>query len=168
MSTEVYYDAPESPSSLSFSQSELNTQSSSFFEEDEPVARCSSPVGFCSGFCPPVNEEMPHVICMAACKDTQLSWEMENHSMTMAMIGLLREDPHPMLDCLMKRISHYVYDLAVKRHELSRILKKRCKESTADQEVWEIIRENGYDIENYQDPQIASLKPLNMRLPFTL
>ena len=107
-SSEVFWDASESPAAGS-SHERRSTEGSGSQSpsDDSPIPVCSSPVQqYCSGHCEPTSQTRPHVvsgvprtltpiklkvclrrvfkICVAACKDSQESWESDDgRSMTM-------------------------------------------------------------------------------------
>jgi len=172
-SSEEFFDALESPHSVvshrHHSSQGTGPNSPSL---ESPIPACSSPLqDYCSGFCEPTTEEKPYVVCLAACKDSQDSWESEDgRSMTLAMIDYLRQNPHPKLDDLLKYISHYVYQLAVDRHQSIRHMRRVFKNSEDPDErmAWKEFEKSGYHAERYQDPQISSLHPLDMQAAFTL
>jgi hypothetical protein len=136
---------------------------------DPGTLRCDSPVSIestlllCDGNCrerpdclpSSTNWDLPYVMSVAACKDSQICWESPTGaSMTQALIKFLRKDPYPPVKDLLTGISHDLYETTLK--------------------VMEKIRENTQDWEAQgkpdpcQDPQIASHKPLDMTAQFTL
>ncbi|KAJ7064624.1 peptidase C14, caspase domain-containing protein [Mycena amicta] len=130
---------------------------------------------FCQGWCrgtgqPPLecsgkpSPSQAFVISLAACKDSELSWETEDGtSMTQALIQVLRADAHPTLRELVTRISHTLHGLARERHSRAH--------------AWKTYRRThaimsaglgSFDTETFQHPQVASHKPLDMELRWEL
>ena len=64
MTTEVFYDALESPYVSQVLQDDRSSSDGSFSSVELPIPRCASPVGYCSGFCMPTAEEKPHIVCI--------------------------------------------------------------------------------------------------------
>ncbi|KAF7335715.1 hypothetical protein MVEN_02227000 [Mycena venus] len=135
------------------------------------VTLCQSPLAaFCQGWCRVAGDDEPlsgrkdadpqlaDVISLAACKDSELSWENEDGiGMTQALIQVLKADPHPTLTDLVTRISHTLHGLARERHRTA-LTWKRWRDAHA-------IKSSGldsFDTESFQHPQLASHKPLDM------
>ncbi|KAF7318736.1 hypothetical protein HMN09_00385900 [Mycena chlorophos] len=129
-----------------------------------------SPVqAICQGWCrvdhalSPAPSDQAFVISLAACKDSELSWETEDCSMTQALIRVLSDDARPTLRNLLTRISHTLHGMALQRH--------------SDCYAWRAYRKRNaipssglgsFDTETFQHPQIASRKPLDMDMHWEL
>ncbi|KAG7094584.1 hypothetical protein E1B28_005410 [Marasmius oreades] len=153
---------------------------------------CESPVAeFCTGECrsypSPITSRRPtfgsgksalvrrplaDVISLGSCKDSQFAWEdLSGASMTQALAEILSADPHPTLNDFMTKLSHTLHDRLMRMHEANMQYKKKKK-------WWRKIKgrkappegdtKGELEINNFQDPQISSHKPLNMesRLEF--
>ncbi|KAJ7581245.1 peptidase C14, caspase domain-containing protein [Mycena floridula] len=126
------------------------------------VQRCESPVAqFCGGFCPPETRgKDADVISLASCKDSQSAWEIGGKdSMTQMLVEILEKDPHPTLQDLMTKLK-----VLTRMHKKNRKYKDR----------WKIFRQSHsfgtraeVETDNFQDPQMASLRPLDMNAPFS-
>ncbi|KAJ6514316.1 peptidase C14, caspase domain-containing protein [Mycena vitilis] len=132
-----------------------------------PWTACESPEeSYCKGWCraggsSPFKSEdadVPDVISLASCKDSELSWESpQGAGMTQALIQVLEIDPHPSLRDLVTEISHTLHVLAMERHlraqTWNRYRKARGIKSAGT---------GSFDTETFQHPQIASHKPLDL------
>ncbi|KAF7316553.1 hypothetical protein MIND_00174600 [Mycena indigotica] len=127
----------------------------------------------CQGWCRAGSElalpmkaasKQAFVISLAACKDSELSWETEDgRSMTQAMIQVLSEDAHPSLRELVTRISHILHGLARERHSQAYAWKRyRRKHPMLPPDS------ASFDTETFQHPQIASHQPLDMEMRWEL
>lgn len=144
--------------------------------ELSPIPRCDSPIALwpCEGFCQPSDTEFPFVISLGACKDDQLSWEdSEGASMTQALIEILKKDPHPSLKDLMTNVSHEVHKAALNLHKNVKTYKKSMKEwrknmERLGQKATVSVSDSVLEMDNFQDPQLSSHKPLDMNAPWVL
>ncbi|KIK68515.1 hypothetical protein GYMLUDRAFT_721648 [Collybiopsis luxurians FD-317 M1] len=147
---------------------------------------------FCSGWCShthqsllsPRSSESPEIISLASCKDSQEAWEdSEGHSMTQMLVEILsmssptlegellltwlvaERDPNPTLKDLMVTISHKLHTAAIQAHTETKKYKKKVvkfrkkhpesrKPSNGDTD--------GLNMNNFQDPQLSSARPLDM------
>ncbi|KAK0200469.1 caspase domain-containing protein [Desarmillaria ectypa] len=144
--------------------------------ELSPIPRCDSPIALwpCEGFCQPSDAELPYVISLGACKDDQVSWEdSKGASMTRALIEILKKDPHPSLKDLMTNVSHEVHKAALNLHKDVKTYKKRVKEwrrakERLGQKVVSMSDDLVLEMDNFQDPQLSSHRPLDMNAPWVL
>ncbi|KAJ7710533.1 caspase domain-containing protein [Mycena rosella] len=132
---------------------------------------CESPeAAYCHGWCRATDDngllpgakdpgrQLADVISLGSCKDSELSWENEDGmSMTRALIHVLSDDPHPTLRDLVTQISHTLHGLTRERHLQAKVWKK----------YWDAhgIKSSGigsFDTDSFQNPQIASHRPLDM------
>ncbi|KAF9259602.1 kinase-like protein [Marasmius fiardii PR-910] len=139
--------------------------------QEEPL--CESPVEmYCTGWCrsgqgsrTPVDPSAD-VICLGSCKDSQTAWEdLSGTSMTQSLVEILRIDPHPTLKEFMTGLSHAMHDRLLRMHEAKMEYKKARK-------WWRIGRgkkappeadpRGRMELNNFQDPQMSSHKPLDM------
>ncbi|KAK0433728.1 caspase domain-containing protein [Armillaria borealis] len=155
----------------------------STFEKDDrwlddtelsPIPRCDSPIAVwpCEGFCQPSDVELPHVISLGACKDDQVSWEdSEGASMTRALIEILKKDPHPSLKDLMTNVSHEVHKAALNLHRDVKTYKKNMKKwrrAVGPKAAVSVSDDVVLEMDNFQDPQLSSHKPLDMNARLSL
>lgn len=143
-----------------------------------PIQRCMSPEAlFCTGFCHERWEmekkanggvlEHVDVISLSASKDGQRSWEDQSGaSMTQALIMLLREDPNPSLRDLLTNVSHNLHRYYLRLHTMSRDYKKQVKARNAKMAAKgrsdRMVIPQEVEMDNFQDPQISSSRPLEM------
>jgi hypothetical protein len=125
---------------------------------------------YCTGFCDHAlakTTKKAYVLCFSACKDRQIAWENahDKESLTMAMICTLRESPNPTLKDLMTRLSHRTYELSFRLHQTARQWKKDHRPPTGSPPGEPL--ENPLEMDNFQDPQLASHSPLDMDAIFT-
>ncbi|KAF7978215.1 hypothetical protein HWV62_1204 [Athelia sp. TMB] len=130
-----------------------------------------TPVLKCDGFDMCNQEsmtEMANVISLGACKDGQETWEAEcGKSMTLTLVEKLEHDPHPCLKILMREISESTYETINRMHSMWMECKKAMSANGGAQS--EDSYACGRDpLKEWQDPQLASHKKLDMDLPFTL
>ncbi|TFK18837.1 hypothetical protein FA15DRAFT_697885 [Coprinopsis marcescibilis] len=138
-------------------------------QDGTPLMVCASPEAiYCTGWCSPnpnSETDFPLVISLSAAKDGQQAWEdASGASMTQALIKILRSDPHPSLKDLLKLISHDLHDNYLSLHARARDYKKRARaynlKRRAEGKPEKTTKE--VEMDNFQDPQISSLYPLNM------
>jgi hypothetical protein len=136
-----------------------------------PMDRCDSPtpVWECEGDCNNIytpTTDAAHVICVSACKDAQRAWEgPDGASITMELIKILRGNPHPSLKDLMLRLSHRTHERCLQVHQSTRQYKQFWREQQAIQGAAPLnCLADSFcgEMDNFQDPQLASHKPLNM------
>jgi len=126
-----------------------------------PIVRCESPTAIweCEGDCRSKSlqtTEAAHVVCISACKDAQRAWEgPAGASITMELIQILRDNAHPSLKNLMLRLTHRTHERCLQIHEFTRQYKRGSRKGSFYGEM-----------DNFQDPQVASHMPLNMDEPF--
>lgn len=141
-----------------------------------PIQRCMSPEAlFCTGFCherwemeKKANGGVVHhvdVISLSASKDGQRSWEDQSgSSMTQALIALLKKDPNPSLRDLLTNVSHDLHRYYLRLHTMSRDYKKQVKAKNAKLAAKgrSVMVPQEVEMDNFQDPQISSSRPLEM------
>jgi len=131
---------------------------------------------FCTGRCREESnldiwQPMADVISISSTKDVQLSWE-DSHgsSMTVALTKVLRKNPHASLKHILVSISHELYAFYPELHHESRaykdvinkinIRRERKGQGPCDSRTVEM--------NNFQNPQISSHRPLDMNRPWPL
>ncbi|KIY68186.1 hypothetical protein CYLTODRAFT_374758 [Cylindrobasidium torrendii FP15055 ss-10] len=155
-----------------------------------PLELCESPVALwpCDGWCqhnvPRATSHQPHcsalggparrdtdtplVLAFGACKDDQISWEdASGASMSSALVSILSSSPNPTLTELMGNVSREMHRRALDLHIRGKKYKKE----------WKLYKRRGgkrknaaaavVEIDNFQDPQLSSLRPLDMGQRFT-
>jgi len=134
-----------------------------------PINRCGSPESmYCTGRCRDnPSEEGPSadIISLSSSKDSQRSWEdPQGSSMTQALIKVLKNDPHPSLKDLLTLISHDLHVFYVSMHGDARKYKERVKDynDSRQQEGKKAKKPKSVEMDNFQNPQIASSQPLDM------
>ncbi|KAJ7618640.1 peptidase C14, caspase domain-containing protein [Roridomyces roridus] len=171
-------------------------RSISWLEEDPSAVdrSCDSPEQlWCDGHCrDPEHAHMKNlkdlekaeVMSLASCEDSQRSWEdPEGGSMTSELVKILEKNPHPTWKALLTSVSHAMHHMAVNRHRRALLYKRESKEHVAKQLEHQNKRkrkrhpppspslspaDSGVDMDDFQDPQLASHKPLDMDKLFTL
>ncbi|KAK0432558.1 caspase domain-containing protein [Armillaria borealis] len=139
-----------------------------------PIPRCDSPIALwpCDGFCKPSDMELPHAISLGSCKDDQLTWEdSEGASMAQALIVILKNDPHPSLKDLMTNVSHEVHKASLNLQSVVKTYKKDLKEWRRHRGTETAVSVSDavvLEMDNFQDPELCSHKPLDMNARFSL
>ncbi|KAJ2922977.1 hypothetical protein H1R20_g14131, partial [Candolleomyces eurysporus] len=139
--------------------------------EGAPLVRTVSPEElFCSGWCGRVvdaDKKFPDVISLSAAKDGERAWEdSQGCSMTQCLIRilLLGQDNHPTLHDLLLNVSHDLHALYLDIHAKSRDYKKKAR--LANLKLLAKGRRartpEQVEMDNFQNPQISSLYPLDM------
>lgn len=156
----------ESPSSLHFGGNSPDD------EQRSTASETPSSTLHCRGNCRDdkrclTDSERAFVIALSACKDSQLCWENPaGDSMTQALIRILRKDRYPPLNVLLAGISHELYPTSLEVHKC---IRKQKQDAEAAQARGEGVSDEIVLMkEDFQDPQIASHKPLDMTARFTL
>ncbi|ESK89580.1 hypothetical protein Moror_8651 [Moniliophthora roreri MCA 2997] len=126
---------------------------------------------FCDGFCRDLEmrtrirmlqPEHGDVISLSACEDNQVAWD--ETSISQALVQLLREDPHPTFKDLMLKVSHTIHDGSLQMHQGTKAYKRA-------RERWRLRKgrkrppdgdTKGLEMNNFQDPQLSSDKPIDM------
>ncbi|KZP14178.1 hypothetical protein FIBSPDRAFT_1048949 [Athelia psychrophila] len=135
------------------------------------MTRCESPTPFweCDGYCrervPLLTAERANVVCISACEDAQETWESpDGSSLTMVVVSILKDNPHPTLQTLLQQLNFRAHDQARQLHETTTHYKKQRKAfrkgrptTTRSREI-----EGCGEKDNFWDPQLASLEPLDM------
>ncbi|KAJ8462262.1 hypothetical protein ONZ51_g11010 [Trametes cubensis] len=143
--------------------------------EEFDVPMCSSPVDMrpCNGFCEKVDTPAsgPSVISLAACGDSQTTWESKHHSFTQALIHQLKPNPHQPIGQLVRNLTFQLYKHSRKLHTWS----KRRRESWKAKQKGQVadpgfVKEGTPDptleLENFSEPQLGSLRTLTLNEPF--
>ncbi|KAJ7279716.1 peptidase C14, caspase domain-containing protein [Mycena rebaudengoi] len=139
------------------------------------VTLCESPLNlFCNGWCrnpgydtnqavDDAQRDVAEVICLAACKDSELSWEnADGVSMTSALVDVLSKTPHPTLQELVTTISHTIHGMTRERHRKANAWRKyRRGRPSASSDC-------SFDTETFQHPQIVSQRPLDLNMCWDL
>ncbi|KIM40751.1 hypothetical protein M413DRAFT_167260 [Hebeloma cylindrosporum] len=163
--------------SLSISTEGLQKPSSMWLDSPSGMGRqYESPValycnGFCRDFAPAVdpNSNTPDVICISSSKDSQRSWEDSNgNSMSQILVKLLTSNPHPTYQDLMTLVSHEIHAFYLDLHSKSRDYKKRIRAKNAKEIEQGRKPTQGLAVEmnNFQNPQLSSDRPLDMSRKF--
>ncbi|KZT69122.1 hypothetical protein DAEQUDRAFT_277096 [Daedalea quercina L-15889] len=121
-----------------------------------PAAICMSPVSLrkCDGECS-VGAVMgvPRVISLAACGDSQITWEHKKwQSMTQDFIQELRDNPRPRLHDLVTKLGHSRYGVSQQLHGAAKKQWKAIKEGKPQSILLDRV--------NFQDVQIGSQEKL--------
>ncbi|THU97825.1 peptidase C14 [Dendrothele bispora CBS 962.96] len=107
------------------------------------------------------------VVSLSSCRDNQLAWEStDGKSMTQFLVEQLRKQSHPSFAQLMTTLSHDIHKAAVGMHQQTKGYKREMKlwrkeknkaksRSTSDT--------NGLEMTNFQNPELSSRKPLDMK-----
>ncbi|KAJ3514310.1 hypothetical protein NLJ89_g2450 [Agrocybe chaxingu] len=123
---------------------------------------------YCDGFtCQKSQHGSAHVnvISISSSADSQRTWEDENGmSMTMALVNMLSDDPHPPLNQVLTMISFQLHASCLTLHakavkfrkRLRRFNEKKLRRGSDPVEEPEILPE----MVNFQVPQISSVIPL--------
>jgi len=161
----------KSKKSLSISTDDMEKESW-YGSTISPISRCGSPEPmYCTGNCRGNLSEQggpndnADVISLSSSKNSQRSWEdPHGSSMTQALIKVLKNDPHPSLKDLLTRISHDLHIFYVSMHGNARKYKEKIKDynDSRQQEGKEPKRSKNVEMDNFQNPQIASPQPLDM------
>ncbi|KAH6908541.1 hypothetical protein BKA70DRAFT_1280117 [Coprinopsis sp. MPI-PUGE-AT-0042] len=137
--------------------------------------RCMSPEAlFCDGWCWKRYEKegvdgkthMPFVISLSAAKDGQQAWEdASGASMTQHLVKILREDPTPTMGTLLGQISHDLHTTYLDIHSRARDYRKKAREVNKvrmlkGKQMKDVM---AVEMNNFQDPQVSSLWPLDMK-----
>ncbi|KXN82303.1 Metacaspase-1 [Leucoagaricus sp. SymC.cos] len=159
-----------------------NVERQSFILQS-PERRMSSPepIWPCTGFCRDdrrsrnLMTDNRLVVSLSAAQDDQKSWEdRKGASMTQAfsscpllkamLIRVIEEDRTPTFRKLLSRVSHELHHSYIQLHDDARAYKKDYNDRVA-----KAIRNNRpvrerqeVEMDNFQDPQLSSLVPLNM------
>ncbi|KAF9014363.1 hypothetical protein BDZ89DRAFT_1142399 [Hymenopellis radicata] len=129
-----------------------------------PIEVCESPVAMypCNGWCkfsPTDDAGTAKVLSLSCCEDSQIAWEFRGSSMTAALVNTLKDNPNPSLRDLVLRVSHELHKCSLNAHDAARTYSKAMRE----------YRKRGgkclaapVNMDNFQDPQLSSLQPLNL------
>ncbi|KAI0780513.1 caspase domain-containing protein [Trametes elegans] len=161
--------------------SSIATVLSGLFTTDESASildgmssrRCMSPAEDfeCNGFdCSshgPDTFSGPNVISISSCKEYQRTWDSKHHSFTQTLIHALRQDPHQTLAQLMHTLTFQAYNHCRSLHQWSK--KQRAREKLAARLHGmkpEDLGELPLEMNNYTEPQVASLRAAVLQEPF--
>lgn len=123
----------------------------------------------CSGLCARMDLsslDRQHVVCVSACKDSQMGVENKaGESMTEAIIDLLKENPRPTLRQLMQAVNANTKRQRKKMKEQYENYEKKIKSRGRPPSRKELkVIEEGKDLcQNMQNPQISSSRSLDLR-----
>ncbi|KDR79908.1 hypothetical protein GALMADRAFT_222842 [Galerina marginata CBS 339.88] len=136
----------------------------------------ASPVAlYCNGFCRENEflrddgEVMADVISLSSTKDSQKSWEDKNgHSMTQGLVKILRQNPHPTLHNLLTLVSHDIHTFYIGLHARARDYRKKVRARNVEMARNGKQPREGVEVEmnNFQDPQLSSDRPLDLSRQF--
>ncbi|KAF5313830.1 hypothetical protein D9619_013017 [Psilocybe cf. subviscida] len=137
----------------------------------------SSPIAqYCTGFCRDNLHMYSHqqvlkadVISISSADDSQMSWEDPNgQSMTQSLVKILNETPHPRFDVLMTEISHNIHRYYVDLHSRARAYRKLVRRLNSQKIKQGKKPREGDRVEmnNFQEPQLSSDRPLDMSRVF--
>ncbi|KAF7967801.1 hypothetical protein HWV62_32991 [Athelia sp. TMB] len=134
------------------------------------MMRCDSPtpVWECDGYCRDRQQlhaaERANIICISACTDAQETWESpDGSSLTMVLVSILKDNPRPTLQELMQRLNFRAHDQARELHGATVQWKKERKAFRKGRPTSTKSREEiSGEKDNFWDPQMASLTPLDM------
>ncbi|KAJ3811662.1 caspase domain-containing protein [Lentinula aff. lateritia] len=156
---------------------------------DIPIPRCASPIQFCDGDCHDRDEYIydgPLVIALSACTDAQRAWESgDQGTLTKTLVDLLQKNPHPRLATMMDNLGSILpppsfASSSQTNHEISRRIhhaivntyhketlkyKKQLakwKQKHPSQASDRPLDEGQLNLDETQDPQLSSLRPLEM------
>lgn len=121
----------------------------------------------CEGYCreQPGNgiADHPHplVVSISASRDNQTAWGDQDDSVTLALIKILKETPTPSFHDLMTRLNHHVHASTVEMHRYAREIREKGSAISSENEI-------KVEMNNFQEPQLGSISPLNMDDPFIL
>ncbi|KAF8959333.1 caspase domain-containing protein [Flammula alnicola] len=146
---------------------------------DSPTAeskQCMSPVAmYCTGHCRE-NDLLTYedavqadVISISSSKDSQISWEAANGtSMTQALVKILNNNAHPTFHDLLTLVSHDIHSFYVDLHSRAREYKKKVQAANrAKIKMGKKIKEGDLvEMNNFQNPQLSSDRPLDMSRHF--
>ncbi|KAF4618638.1 hypothetical protein D9613_009839 [Agrocybe pediades] len=140
---------------------------------------CSSPAElYCTGFCrDPDNSAymlagtaMADVISISSAKDGQLSWEDGDgaSTLTQSLVRILEKDPHLTFDDLMTLVSHDIHSYYVDLHSRARDYRKKVRLANNEKVKKGQKPRPGKEVEmnNFQNPQLSSERPLDMTRRF--
>ncbi|KAF5338171.1 hypothetical protein D9758_014725 [Tetrapyrgos nigripes] len=120
------------------------------------------------------DEGMGEVISLSSCRDSQLAWEdADGTSMTQVLVKQLRKQTHPSMEVLMTNISHELHKAAVVMHSKTKTYKKlvvnyRKKKNQQPRPRGSTSDTHGLEMNNFQNPELSSRKPLNMERPWNM
>ncbi|GAV99829.1 metacaspase pca1 [Lentinula edodes] len=137
---------------------------------DIPIPRCASPIQFCDGDCHDRDEYIydgPLVIALSACTDAQRAWESgDQGTLTKTLVDLLQKNPHPrlatMMDNLGRRIHHAIVNTYHKETLKYKKQLAKWKQKHPSQASDQPLDEGQLNMDETQDPQLSSLRPLEM------
>ncbi|KAF8815603.1 hypothetical protein BYT27DRAFT_7333839 [Phlegmacium glaucopus] len=156
-----------------------------------PIDRCDSPVSrFCTGHCnnsvpqPHCSDDKADVICLSSAKDCQRSWQdRQGSSMTQALIKFLSKiiadfdalfgyaeiapahKSDPTIAEVLTAVSHELHTLYLVLHQDARQYKQDFRETNGrrQEKGKPLLRRRTVEMDNFQDPQVSSHRPLVMK-----
>ncbi|KAJ7891831.1 caspase domain-containing protein [Mycena olivaceomarginata] len=120
------------------------------------------------------------VISLASCEDSQVTYEdAEGNSMTSALVDILRSDPNQSLKDVLLSVSHAMHEKALIRHTNAKKYNRDFKALVArmklavNRRLFEyalLLGTFGYefDMDNFENPVLASARPLDMGRRFQM
>ncbi|KAF8816852.1 hypothetical protein BYT27DRAFT_6378931 [Phlegmacium glaucopus] len=129
---------------------------------------------YCTGLCrdePKDDELMADVISLSATRDHQLTWEdSRGASLTEALIKVLRKDPHSSLKDVLTAVSYELQAFYVELHKTSRDYKYGIKNANIKRQIKgkSLLKSRTVEMNNFQNPELSSHRPLDMNRPWPL
>ncbi|KAI0365756.1 hypothetical protein BV20DRAFT_709587 [Pilatotrama ljubarskyi] len=168
-----------SGSQLSLTITTSRRTESTSAEELDARPMCSSPIDMrvCDGFCEKpskVSTNVPNVVSISACGDSQMTWDSKRHSFTRALIQLLRLEPNQPIGHLIRTLTFQMHDHSRKLHNWSKRRRESWKEKTKGEAIQGTdfqganVPETPLELVNFTEPQIGSLRTLTLEEPFNL
>ncbi|KJA20433.1 hypothetical protein HYPSUDRAFT_43125 [Hypholoma sublateritium FD-334 SS-4] len=144
---------------------------------NEREKQCMSPVAmYCTGYCRD-NDLFTYedalkadVISLSSSKDSQLTWEDATGTctMTQALVRILSNEPHPTYQKLLTLVSHDIHAYYVDLHSRAREYRKMVQAINKTKMLLGKKAQLGDRVEmnNFQNPQLSSDRPLDMSRAF--
>lgn len=108
--------------------------------------------------------EAAHVICLSACGDEQIVWGRPGARLTIPRIVIFQELIHILRETPKSSLKNLLAQLTDRMHERCLPIHKHAWKKSRGPHDEPFAGE----MDNFQDPQLASHVPLNMDEPFTL
>jgi len=145
------------------SEEDVHSDETPFFGS----VQCSSPDDMwprhCDGYCRDHGSYStkglhPHVVSLSSSRDSQVTWEDAGSSMTTFLIEILKKNKLPSYHHMMTELQHKLHSSMMEMH---RYAKEQYQKggNTGEYEL---------EMNDFQDPQLGSITPLDMDDPFIL
>ncbi|KAI0628661.1 peptidase C14, caspase domain-containing protein [Trametes polyzona] len=150
-------------------------------QEDFDAPVCASPTDMraCNGWCEkpdvPSGAESyaPNVVSISACGDSQMTWDSKRHSFTQSLIEMLKLQPNQPIGQLIQSLTFQLHKHSRRLHVWSEKqrdnLKQRSKGKGNGSEPEAQVPdapEPMLELVNFTEPQVGSLRSLNLQEPF--